>query len=92
MAKSRLPNLILLDLMMPGVSGFEVVEQLRAEDRTRTIPIMVLTAKTLTADDKRSLNGNVAAIFQRNSVAGAELIEWLRGIVLKTTPGAGAAG
>ena len=92
MAKSRLPNLILLDLMMPGVSGFEVVEQLRAEDRTRTIPIMVLTAKTLTPDDKRSLNGNVAAIFQRNSVAGAELIEWLRGIVLKTTPGAGAAG
>ncbi|TME04257.1 MAG: response regulator [Chloroflexi bacterium] len=92
MAKSRLPNLILLDLMMPGVSGFEVVEQLRAEDRTRTIPIMVLTAKTLTADDKRSLNGNVAAIFQRNSVAGAELIEWLRGIVLKTTPGARAAG
>jgi len=92
MAKSRLPNLILLDLMMPGVSGFEVVEQLRAEDRTRTIPIMVLTAKTLTPDDKRSLNGNVAAIFQRNSVAGAELIEWLRGIVLKTTPGARAAG
>jgi len=92
MAKSRRPNLILLDLMMPGVSGFEVVEQLRAEDQTRTIPIMVLTAKTLTAEDKRSLNGNVAAIFQRNSVAGAELIEWLRGIVLKTTPAAGAAG
>src|SRR6266550_3863651 len=90
MAKSRRPNLILLDLMMPGVSGFEVVEQLRAEDQTRTIPIMVLTAKTLTAEDKRSLNGNVAAIFQRNSVAGAELIEWLRGIVLKTTPAAGA--
>ncbi len=92
MAKSRLPNLILLDLMMPGVSGFEVVEQLRAEDQTRTIPIMVLTAKTLTAEDKRSLNGNVAAIFQRNSVAGAELIEWLRGILLKTAPAAGAAG
>ena len=92
MAKSRLPNLILLDLVMPGVSGFEVVEQLRAEDQTRTIPIMVLTAKILTADDKRSLNGNVAAIFQRNSVAGAELIEWLRGIVLKTTPAAGTAG
>jgi len=86
MAKSRLPNLILLDLMMPKVSGFEVVEQLRAEEATRTIPIMVLTAKTLTEDDKRSLNGHVAAIFQRNSVAGTELIEWLRGIVLKTVP------
>ena len=92
MARSRLPNLILLDLVMPGVSGFEVVEQLRADEKTRTIPIMVLTAKTLTADDKLSLNGHVAAIFQRNSVAGAELVEWLRGIVLKTAPAAGAAG
>src|SRR5256885_2024867 len=44
-ARSRLPNLILLDLMMPGVSGFEAVERLRSEERTRTIPIMILTAK-----------------------------------------------
>jgi CheY-like chemotaxis protein len=84
-ARSRLPNLILLDLMMPGVSGFEVVEQLRSQDQTRAIPIMILTAKTLTEDDKQSLSGNVAEIFQRNSVAGTELVEWLRGIVLKTT-------
>ncbi|TME11294.1 MAG: response regulator [Chloroflexi bacterium] len=85
-ARSRLPNLILLDLMMPGVSGFEVVEQLRSREETRAIPIMILTAKTLSDDDKRSLNGHVAAIFQRNSVAGAELVDWLRDIVLKTAP------
>jgi len=85
LAKSRLPNLILLDLMMPGVSGFEVVEQLRAKDETRSIPIMILTAKTLTDQEKRTLNGDVAAIFQRNSVAGTELIQWLRGILLKTS-------
>ena len=90
MATSELPSLILLDLMMPGVNGFEVVERLRSEERTRTIPIMILTAKSLTDDDKLSLNGHVAGIFQRNSVAGAELIEWLRGIVLKTSaPDAG---
>ena len=72
--------------MMPGVSGFEVVEQLRSREETRAIPIMILTAKTLSDDDKRSLNGHVAAIFQRNSVAGAELVDWLRDIVLKTAP------
>ena len=44
---------------------------------------MVLTAKTLTDSDKSALNGQVAAIFQRNSVAGAELTEWLRGIASK---------
>jgi PAS domain S-box-containing protein len=81
LARSEMPNLILLDLMMPVLTGFDVVEALRAEEATRSIPIMVLTAKTLTENDKRVLNGQVAAIFQRNSVAGTELIAWLRGIV-----------
>jgi len=84
-AKSEHPDLILLDLMMPGVSGFDVVEELRANEGTRTIPIMILTAKNLTKADKKALNGHVAAVFQRNSVAGAELLEWLRGIVFKTS-------
>jgi PAS domain S-box-containing protein len=81
LARSQMPNLILLDLMMPDLNGFDVVEALRAEEATRSIPIMVLTAKELTEDDKKALNGQVAAIFQRNSVAGTELIAWLRGIV-----------
>jgi PAS domain S-box-containing protein len=82
-AKAQMPSLILLDLMMPGVTGFDVVEALRNEEVTRSIPIMVLTAKTLTADDKRTLNGQVAAIFERNSVAGIELTAWLQEIVTK---------
>ena len=82
-AKSLIPHLILLDLMMPRVTGFDVVEALRADDATSSIPIMVLTAKTLTLDDKRALNGHVAAIFQRQSVAGAELVDWIRGVVAK---------
>jgi signal transduction histidine kinase/DNA-binding response OmpR family regulator len=84
MARSQHPNLILLDLMMPGVNGFDVVEALRADDSTRLIPIMVLTAKVLTESDKRTLNGHVEGIFKRDSFAGAELIGWLRGIVSKT--------
>jgi CheY-like chemotaxis protein len=85
-AKSQLPDLILLDLMMPEVTGFDVVEALRADATTRSIPVMVLTAKVLTDDDKRVLNGQVAAVFQRNSVAGAELIDWLRSVVAKRSP------
>jgi signal transduction histidine kinase/DNA-binding response OmpR family regulator len=83
LARSQLPSLILLDLMMPGVNGFDVVEQLRADEKTRPIPVMVLTSKTLTVDEKKDLNRNVAAIFERNSVAGAELTEWLRSIAYK---------
>jgi CheY-like chemotaxis protein len=80
-ARAQLPNLILLDLMMPGLSGFDVVEALRADEATRSIPIMVLTAKILTEADKKALSGQVAAIFERNSVAGTELTAWLRSIV-----------
>jgi CheY-like chemotaxis protein len=83
MARSAMPNLILLDLMMPGLTGFDVVEALRADEATRSIPIMVLTAKVLTEDDKTALNGQVAAIFERNSVAGTELTAWLRSIVAR---------
>jgi signal transduction histidine kinase/CheY-like chemotaxis protein/CHASE3 domain sensor protein len=83
LARAEHPELILLDLMMPEVTGFDVVEALRSEDSTRFIPIMVLTAKELTNDDKAALNGQVAAIFQRNSVAASDLVEWLRGFVAK---------
>jgi CheY-like chemotaxis protein len=69
--------------MMPNVTGFDVVETLRADEATRAIPVMVLTAKTLTKSDKKALNGQVAAIFKRDSVAGTELTAWLRNIVAK---------
>jgi signal transduction histidine kinase/DNA-binding response OmpR family regulator len=82
-ARAQRPQLILLDLLMPDVNGFDVVETLRADDVTRSIPIMVLTAKKLTKGDKAALNGGVAAIFQRNSVGGAELVDWLRRFVAK---------
>ena len=80
-ARAQRPQLILLDLMMPEVNGFDVVEALRTDKATRSIPIMVLTSKELTKADKKALNGYVAAIFERNSVAGSELVAWLRGFV-----------
>jgi CheY-like chemotaxis protein len=81
--KAAPPDLVLLDLLMPRVSGFDVVEALRADERTRSIPIMVLTAKVVTADDRKVLNGHAAAVFERSSLAGPELIYWLRDVVAK---------
>ncbi len=80
-ARARQPQLILLDLMMPDVTGFDVVEALRIDDATRKIPIMVLTSKQLTKGEKAALNGCVAAVFERNSFAGSELVAWLRAFV-----------
>jgi signal transduction histidine kinase/CheY-like chemotaxis protein len=80
-AKSRRPDLVLLDLMMPDVNGFAVVEALRADPATRHVPIMILTARNLTAADKRQLNGHVSTILSRGSTAAADLVEHLRELV-----------
>ncbi len=71
---------------MPEVTGFDVVEELRRDESTRSIPIMVLTAKELTVEDKKQLNGYVAGVFERKSLAGAELVDWLHQLVPETSP------
>ena len=86
LAKSRNPDLILLDLMMPDVSGFAVVEALRGDPATRHIPIMILTARTLTEADKRHLNGHVSTILSRGSTAAADLVQHLRQLVAEPAP------
>ena len=58
LAQRRRPDLILLDLMMPEVSGFDVVEALQRNADTANIPILVVTAKQVTALDRAALNGN----------------------------------
>ena len=56
LAQSKRPDLILLDLMMPEVNGFEVVEALKRNTETAHIPILVVTAKQISAKDRASLN------------------------------------
>jgi CheY-like chemotaxis protein len=60
-----LPDLIVLDLMMPEVNGFDVVEALSARPDTARIPILVVTAKRITSEDRGRLNGYVAAIMEK---------------------------
>jgi CheY-like chemotaxis protein len=77
-ARSERPDLVILDLMMPEVSGFEVARALRDSEQTARIPILVLTAKDLTAEDRARLNGNVSAILAKASFSSSELLAELR--------------
>ncbi|HEY2599029.1 MAG TPA: response regulator [Candidatus Dormibacteraeota bacterium] len=81
LARSCGPDLVLLDLMMPDISGFEVVEALRANPATKRTPIMVLTAKDLTEADKQQLSGQVSTILNRGSTGAADLLGLLRQVV-----------
>ncbi|HSF32962.1 MAG TPA: response regulator [Candidatus Tectomicrobia bacterium] len=79
-ARREAPTLIILDLLMPEVDGFMVVEQLHADPMTATIPIVILTSKHLTADEKARLNGRVASLARKGEfsrVAFVELIQKL---------------
>src|SRR6185369_5159409 len=64
-ARRELPDLIVLDLMMPEVSGFDVVAALHEDPATASIPILVVTAKQITAEDRERLNGYVMTIMEK---------------------------
>ena len=68
------PGLILLDLMMPEMDGFQFVDHVRQHEAWRAIPIVVVTAKDLTAEDRRRLNGYVTEIIQKDSRGQEELL------------------
>jgi signal transduction histidine kinase/DNA-binding response OmpR family regulator len=68
------PDLILLDLMMPQMDGFAFTQEFRKVEAYRNIPIIVLTAKELTADDHRKLSGQVESILQKGARSGEDLV------------------
>jgi CheY-like chemotaxis protein len=61
-ARRERPDVILLDLLMPEVNGFDVVAALNGEADTARIPILVVTAKTVTAEDREKLGRHVTIV------------------------------
>ncbi|QQD72012.1 response regulator [Acidithiobacillus ferrivorans] len=65
MAEHLHPDLILLDLMMPEFNGFDVVDALQRNPSMAAIPVLVLTAKIITPEDRRRLNGHILKIMEK---------------------------
>ena len=72
--KKAKPALILLDLMMPEMDGFEFAQTLRENKKWLDIPVVVITAKDLSKEDHKKLKGNVEAIMQKGSYTRDELL------------------
>ena len=77
----RMPNLIILDLMMPEMNGFEFLETLRQNPDWYHIPVIVLTAKELKAAERRRLNGFVERVLNKGSYDLNELGDVIQGLV-----------
>ncbi len=76
--EARPPSLILLDLMMPVMDGFEFVMEMRRRDVNRAFPIVVVTAKEVTDEDRRRLNGGVAGLIQKGGLDRDALLAQIR--------------
>lgn len=72
------PNLVVLDLMMPGMDGFAVVDAMKGDETLRKIPVIVVTAKELTALERRRLYGKIEGLLQKGSFMDVDLVDDIR--------------
>jgi signal transduction histidine kinase/DNA-binding response OmpR family regulator len=76
------PALILLDLMMPEMDGFEFLTEFQATEANRNIPVIIVTAKHLTAEEHQRLNGNVERILQKGAFDREGLLKEVHNLVV----------
>ena len=72
------PNIVILDLTMPGMDGFAIVEAMKADTILKDIPIIVITAKELTTVEWQRLNGKIKALLQKGSFMDSDLLNDIR--------------
>jgi signal transduction histidine kinase/DNA-binding response OmpR family regulator len=78
---AAVPDVIVLDLMMPEMDGFEFLAELRSRPDGRDVPVLVVTAKDLTEDERRRLNGGVERVILKRGSDPDELLRELRHVL-----------
>ncbi len=77
----EIPNLVILDLMMPAMDGFSVMDALRKKPETAEIPIIVLTAKELTQNEKIRLQGHIQKLMQKGDFLTDDLLDEVKSLL-----------
>jgi signal transduction histidine kinase len=78
LAATYRPDVVLLDLLLPGLNGFGVLDRLKADGDTREIPIVVLTGKELTDDERAALDGRIAALVAKDGFTRERFLAEIR--------------
>ena len=81
LARKELPDLIILDLMMPEIDGFAVLDALKANPKTAPIPVIIVTAKELSSAEKNRLKGQIHSLMQKGEFMNDELMDEVRALV-----------
>ena len=77
----EIPHAVVLDLMMPEVDGFAVIDALKADEATASISVVVVTAKELTRDEEQRLKGRIDTLMQKGEFLNDELLDEVRSLV-----------
>jgi CheY-like chemotaxis protein len=85
-AISQSPDLIILDMMMPQVDGFQVIRRLTDDPRTQNIPIVICTALDFTDEDRDRLNGQIQSVILKTGNVKTELLAAIKRIERLRTP------
>jgi len=80
LAKHR-PGIVLLDLMMPEMDGFEFIVEMQRHEEWKSIPVIVITARDLNAEDRARLNGHVSRVLQKGLYTRDELLGQISGLL-----------
>jgi threonine synthase len=79
--RRELPDLIILDLMMPEMDGFAVMDALKADPKTADIPVIVATAKELTPEEKNRLGAQIQSLMQKGDFLNDEFLEEVKALI-----------
>ena len=91
-ARQRLPDLIISDLTMPEMDGFTLLEELRQDSRTANIPVIVVSAKDITTEERKRLSGQIEALYQKGSLSPRKFVDQVVQAVAVAPRRTGGAG
>ena len=80
-ARREAPDLIILDLMMPEIDGFAVLDQLKANPVTASIPVIVVTAKELSQQENERMRGQIHALLQKGEFMNDDFIDEITSLI-----------
>jgi len=83
MLKEDSPDILVLDLMMPEMDGFEVLDRIRMDPKTGNLPVIIVTAKDLSIEDRKRLKGSVSSILAKSDTTSRALLEEIKKILIK---------